>query len=100
MELLDDLSVEVHDVRFANGVIGKVVVYDMEERERVKIVDYAGNQKVDQNKIEERLKEKGISIRLDSFVDQGTIRSVTGVVRELYAEQGYQFAEVRPEIHI
>jgi outer membrane protein insertion porin family len=95
---LDDLSVEVRDVRLANGVIGKVVVYNMEERQRVKIVDYSGNVKVDQNKIEERLKEKGIAIRLDSFVDQGTVRSVTGVVRELYAEEGYQFAEVRPEV--
>jgi outer membrane protein insertion porin family len=95
---LDDLSIEVVDYRFSNGVIGKIVVYNMEERQRVKIVDYEGNRKVDQNKIEERLKEKGISIRLDSFIDQGVIRSVTGVVRELYAEEGYQFAEVRPEV--
>ena len=34
---LDDLSIEVTDYRFANGVIGKIVLYDMEERERVKI---------------------------------------------------------------
>ena len=95
---LDDLSVEVLDYRFENGVIGKIILYDMEERERVKIVDYDGNAKVDQNKIEERLREKGIAIRLDSFLDQGTIRSVAGVVRELYAEEGYQFAEVDPEI--
>jgi hypothetical protein len=32
---LDDLSAEVRDVRFSNGVIGKVVVYNMEERQRV-----------------------------------------------------------------
>jgi outer membrane protein insertion porin family len=98
MNFLDDLSIEVVDYRFANGVIGKVIVYHMEERQRVKIVDYEGNKKVDQNKIEDRLKEKGISIRLDSFIDQGVVRSVSGVVRELYAEEGYQFAEVRPEV--
>ena len=51
------------DYRFANGVIGKIVVYNMEERQRVKIVDYEGNQKVDQNKIEEELKEEGVTIR-------------------------------------
>ena len=95
---LDDLSIEVVDYRFSNGVIGKIIVYDMEERERVKIVDYEGNAKVDQNKIEDRLKEKGIAIRLDTFVDPGMIRSVSGVVRELYAEEGYQFAEVNPEV--
>ena len=95
---LDDLSIEVHDVRFQNGVIGKVVVYNMEERQRVRIVDYAGNEKVDQNKIEERLKEKGITIRADTFLDPGTLRGVAGAVRELYAEEGYQFADVKPEI--
>jgi outer membrane protein insertion porin family len=95
---LDDLAIDVRDVRFANGVIGKVVVYNMEERERVKIVDYEGLTKIDQTKIDEQLKEKGISIRLDSFIDPGLLRSVSGVVRELYAAEGYQFAEVKPEV--
>jgi outer membrane protein insertion porin family len=95
---LDDLAIRVEDYTFANGVIGKMIVYDMEERERVKIVDYEGLGKVDQTKIEEALKEKGITIRLDSFIDPGKIRSVTGVVRELHAAEGYQFVEIRPEI--
>ena len=94
---LDDLAIRVEDFTFSNGVIGKMIVYDMEERERVKIVDYEGLHKVDQAKIEEKLKEKAITIRLDSFIDPGKIRSVTGVVRELYAAEGYQFVEIRPE---
>jgi outer membrane protein insertion porin family len=94
---LDDLVIRTEDYPFPNGVVGKMVVYDMEERERVKIVDYEGLKKVDQSKIEEKLKEKGITIKLDSFIDPGKIRSVTGVVRELYAAEGYQFAEVKPE---
>ncbi len=85
-------------MRFSNGVIGKVVVYNMEERQRVKIVDYVGTEKVDQSKIDEKLKEKQLQIRLDSFIDPGLIRRVAGVVREVYAEKGYQFAEVKPEI--
>ena len=95
---LDDLSIEVRDVRFANGVVGKVVVYNMEERQRVRIVDYIGSDKIDQSKIEEALRDKGIQIRADSFLDPGTIRRVTGVVRELYASEGYQYADVKPEI--
>ena len=39
---LDDLSIEVARRPLPNGVIGKVVVYNMEERQRVKIVDYVG----------------------------------------------------------
>ena len=41
---LDDLSIEVRDVPLANGVIGKLVIYNMEERQRVKIVDYVGTE--------------------------------------------------------
>jgi len=95
---LDDLLVDVRDVRFSNGVIGKVVVYSMEERQRVKIVDYLGTRKVDQSKIEEKLKEAGIQIRLDSFIDPGLLRRVSGIVRDVYASDGYQFAEVKPEV--
>ena len=95
---LDDLSIDVRDVRFSNGVIGKVIVYNMEERQRVKIVDYIGSDKVDQSKIEEELRDRGIKIALDSFIDPGTVRRVAGIVRELYAGKGYQFAEVKPEI--
>ena len=95
---LDDLAVDVRDVRYSNGVIGKLAVFDMEERQRVKIVDYVGSNKVDHSAIDEKLKEKGITIRLDSFIDPGTVRRVAGVVRELYAEKGYQYADVKPEI--
>ena len=95
---LDDLAIEVRDVKFANGVVGKVVVYKMEERQRVKIVDYVGSKKVSQTDIEEDLKKKGISIRLDSFIDPGLIRRVAGIVRDLYAAKGYQFTEVKPEV--
>ncbi len=95
---LDDLVIEVRDVRYANGVLGKVVVYNMEERQRVKIVDYVGSKKVEQSKIEEELKKKSITIRLDSFIDPGLIRRVSGVVHDLYAEKGYEFVEVKPEV--
>ena len=95
---LDDLAVEVLDYPFANGVAGKLVVYDMEERQRVKIVDYVGSKKIEATKIDEELKKRNLTIRLDSFIDQGTVRKVAGVVRELLAEKGYEYADVKPEI--
>ncbi len=95
---LDDLSAETYDYVFANGVVGKVILYNMEERQRVKIVDYVGSKKVEQSKIDEELKKQNIQIRLDSFIDEGLVRRVTGVVHDLYAEKGYEYAEVKPEI--
>ena len=95
---LDNLSIEVKDVPYENGVIGKHVIYSLEERQRVKIVDYTGSKKVDQAKIDEKLKEENISIRLDSFIDPALIRKVEGVVRGLLSEKGFQFADVTHEV--
>lgn len=91
---LDNLWVEVKDAPYDNGVIGKHVIFNMEERQRVKIVDYAGSKKIEQSKIEEKLREESVTIRLDSFIDPGLIRKVEGIVREMFAEKGYEFAKV------
>ena len=95
---LDDLWIEVIDEPYANGVIGKHVIFHMEERARLKGIDYEGSKKVEYSKIEEAAKERGITLRIDTFIDQATIRRLQGVIRELYAEQGYQAAEVTPEL--
>ena len=95
---LDDLSAETFDYVFTNGVVGKVILYNMEERQRVKIVDYVGSKKVEMSKIDEELKKKGIRIALDSFVDPGLVKQVAAVVRDLYAEKGYEYVTVKPEI--
>jgi outer membrane protein insertion porin family len=95
---LDDLSAETYDYVFSNGVVGKIILYNMEERQRVKIVDYVGSKKVEMSKIDDELKKKSIRIALDSFVDPGLVKQVAGVVRDLYAEKGYEYAEVKPEI--
>ncbi len=91
---LDDLSIDVQDYTFANGVMGKLVVYNMEERERIKIVDYQGSKQIDRTKIDEQLRDRSIELRLDSFLDAGAIRRVETVLREMMAEKGYSDAVV------
>jgi outer membrane protein insertion porin family len=96
---LDDLSIEVTDHTFPNGTVGKMVVYHMEERERIKIVDYRDTDEksisiIKRTDIDEKLRERSIDLRLDSFRDDGTIRRVEGVLRELMAEKGFTNAEV------
>jgi outer membrane protein insertion porin family len=95
---LDNLWIEVNDDPYPNGVIGKRLVFNMEERPRVKIVDYTGSTKVERTKVDEKMKEAGISLRLDSFLDQGTVRRVKGIIRDLMAEKGYEFAEVNESV--
>src|ERR1041385_1191565 len=95
---LDDLEIETQDYVFSNGVIGKIVLYNMEERERVKNVTYEGTKNIDRTKITEQLKEKGIELRLDSFLDENTIHRVEAVLREMMAEKGYSNAEVTHKV--
>lgn len=91
---LDDLAVEVIDTTYPNGVIGKYVRFRLEERQRVKIVEYVGSEKIEATKVDEKLREINNVIRLDSFIDPAQIRRVESVVREMLAEKGHLDGEV------
>jgi outer membrane protein insertion porin family len=93
---LDDLRIEVIDSPYPNGVIGKHVIFIIEERRRVKIVDYPGSREVAVADIETKLNELNIDLKLDSPIDEAIVRRVAGVVKNLYSEKGYQFATVTP----
>ena len=95
---LDNLSIETSDYVFSNGVVGKIVLYDMEERERVKIVDYQGSKNIDRTKIAEQLKEKGIELRLDSFLDENILHRVDSVLAGMMAEKGFTNAEISHKV--
>ena len=95
---LTDLSIEIIDAPFPNGVAGKNVVFLMEERERVRIVTFGGADEYNRTEIDEALAVSGIELRLDSRIGPGVVRSTEGLLRQMYAEKGYQFAEVTHEI--
>ncbi|MDA1185003.1 MAG: outer membrane protein assembly factor BamA [Acidobacteria bacterium] len=95
---LSNLSIEVTDYTFANGVIGKLVTYQMEERQRVKIVTYDGTSAIDRAAIDEQLRARGIEMRLDAFVNNGMIRRVETVLRDMMAEKGFTDAGVSHEV--
>jgi hypothetical protein len=95
---LEDLSIESKDYKFPNGVVGTMVTYRMEERERVKIVDYQGSKQIERSKIDEKLRERNITVRLDSFLDEGAIRRVKTVLKEMMAEKGFTNAEITHKV--
>jgi outer membrane protein insertion porin family len=97
---LDNLSIEVApDYVFPNGTIGKVILYNMEERQRIKIgPDFVGSKKLELSKIDEMLKMNNAEIRLDTFIDPGLVRKVEGIVRDMMKDKGFTDAEVTHEI--
>src|ERR1700681_827486 len=96
---LDNVSVETRDYTFSNGVIGKMVIYNMEERQRIKFgPDFTGTKEIDTTKIDEKLKELNMQVRLDTFLDAGLVKKVAGIVQDMMKEKGFQNATVTPEV--
>jgi outer membrane protein insertion porin family len=102
---LDNLWVEVLDEPFANGVAGRHVVFHVEERSKVKDVRYVPvdpeeKLKINVTDIEDQMTQRGVVVRLDSFVDDATIRRVLGIIKDLHTEKGYLYASVEPELEV
>ena len=95
---LNDLWVQVLDTPYDNGVPAKTVVFNLEERERVKIVTYEGSDVLKTEDILENLEQQGVTLRMDSFIDPETIRRVKAIIRQGFQAQGYMFAEVEHTI--
>lgn len=86
---LDDLTIEATDYVFANGVVGKLISFDMEERQRIRIVDYEGSHGLSRADIDEAFKKDNVSLRLDSFLDPGALRRGDTVIRRMLSEKGH-----------
>jgi outer membrane protein insertion porin family len=91
---LDDLTIEATDYPFANGVVGKLVTYHLEERQRARIITYGGSRVLDGDTIDKALREKGLALRVDAFTDPGLLSRVRATIRDLLEEKGYLDAVV------
>jgi outer membrane protein insertion porin family len=89
---LDDLVVEVVD-----GEKGKVVRFHVQERPRVRIVDYRGSKVLTTTKIEERLGREDAALRTESFFDTRRGRKVENIIRRMLEEEGHLFGVVKRE---
>ena len=95
---VDDLSIEAIDYPFANGTVGKLIVYNIDERQRIKIVTYEGAKHLEQSKLEEELRTRSLDIRLDSFVDHSRIAKIKSTIAEMLATEGFPDASVATRI--
>jgi outer membrane protein insertion porin family len=84
---VDDLSVEARDYRLANGIVGTVLLFNIEERQRVKVVDYDGSSQVARSAIDDELTKRNLELR-----------KIAGAVRDLYVAKGYRYSEVKTAI--
>ena len=95
---LDDLSIEVRDEPYDNGVMGKHITFKFEERQRVKMVSFEGSDELDRTDIDTALRESELTTRLDSFLDLARVSATEGLLRQMFSANGYEFAEVSHEL--
>ncbi len=84
-------DIVVEEVEHPQG--GVVLVYRFEERALVRAVGFSGNEEIEDEKIREV-----IDIKTRTMLDQNRLRRVADRIRSLYAEKGYNFTQVYPDI--
>jgi len=87
---LEDLVLDVQ-----GSPQGKVVTFRVQERKRVQIVDYRGSKALTTTNIEDELKKREATLRVDTFYDVAKARRVEAVIKEMLAEKGRPFATVK-----
>ncbi|MFQ5719053.1 MAG: outer membrane protein assembly factor [Acidobacteriota bacterium] len=91
--VFDDLWVETID---APG--GKVVVFHVVERPVVLKVSFSKSAVVSQSAIDDRLRERSLSVSLNQPLDRAQIRSVEEAVKRLHEEKGFLGTTVKAQI--
>ncbi len=73
---------------------GKIVEISVKERPRVLIVDFRGSKAVSKSNIEDELKKRDASLRVDSFYDHAKVRRVEEIIKEMLVGKGHPFGTV------
>lgn len=70
---------------------GIEVIYRVDEKPLVKLVEYTGNKKVSKDDIEKKLQDSSITMRLDQPFDPFVAKKITNEIEKLMVEKGLQF---------
>ncbi len=77
---------------------GVALIVHVKERPVVASLTYEELSAVTRTEIEDRLRERGVTLRAGSLVDQGKIVDAEGVIRDLMAEKGFLDATVEAKV--
>ena len=95
---LDDLSIEVKDYAFPNGVTARSSSTTWRSASGSRSSTTSGSKQVESTKIDEKLREENVTIRMDTFLDDSILRRTKVIVRGMLAEKGYLDSQVTHEI--
>jgi outer membrane protein insertion porin family len=87
---LNDLKIETETT--PEGV---VVIFKVQERPLVKMVEYTGNKKVSKDDIDTKLKDDNIGLKIDQPYDPFAAKKVSNAIEQLMIEKGLRFGNVK-----
>jgi outer membrane protein insertion porin family len=87
---LDDLQVEERD-----GAAGKIIVFRVSERKRIQIVDYRGSKALSTTNIEDELKKRELTLKIDTFYDPAKARRIEEAIKEMLNAKGRPFGTAK-----
>lgn len=90
--LFDDVRIEA--TRSPEG--GAIIQIAVEERPRIGAIEYRGNKELTVAKIQEALEIGKVDLHIGSTVEQSSVRRAAEVIRDAYAEGGYEGVTVEP----
>ncbi len=93
-QFFEDIRLEVEDS--PDRPNAKIIVYYVKERPIIRRIEYKGIHSVTESEILERFKDRKVGLSVESQFDPTKIKKAEVVLRELLAERGRQFAEVKP----
>jgi len=73
----------------------KIVVWHLKERPTIRTIDYKGLKSVQVSDVLERFKDRKVGLSVESQFDPTKIRRAEVVLKQLLAENGRQFANIR-----
>jgi outer membrane protein insertion porin family len=92
-QYFEDIRLEVQDS--PNRPNAKIVIFHVVERPLIRRIVYQGNKSISESDILDRFKERKVSLSVESQFDPTKIKKAAVVIKELEAEHGRQFADVK-----
>ena len=93
-QYFEDIRLEIEDS--ADKPNQKVIIFYVTERPIVRRIEYKGNKSVSESDILDRFKDRKVGLSIESQFDPTKIKKAEVVLKELLAEHGRQFANVKP----
>ncbi len=89
------------DLRFEReeSAKGWIIHVYVKEKPVIREIKYVGLNSVSQSDVLDRFKERKVSLSVESQYDPTRVKKAEVVIKELLAERGRQFANIRSEIH-